>query len=353
MVASALAQARRGDPTARDTAASVPGINFEDLAFGPGWVTRTVDAIVKVSEGHAELAADEFRSWLDLVADTPIPRPELVPLFPEAVTALAAAGRHSDAATLLDSLNRPGRPDPLASVIEDYGRGVLALGNGETARARSLLERTRVGAEAIDARWLLAQATFSLGQTLHRAGRRSEAAESFTAAAAHFDAMRAKLWAERARRGAEAAVPETTTTHHPDTRREERRQGRRHRHEQRRHRRGPIRHRPNSRSPPHPHLPQARHTLQGGPRRPSARPRTRHCSVGRPSPAMERPPSRRCLDRQGARNPRSVRARPQPHAPSGLRSLTDVAGRMDRPVRRGACRSAHADCERRPCRRRP
>jgi len=37
MVASALAQARRGDPTARDTAASVPGINFEDLAFGPGW----------------------------------------------------------------------------------------------------------------------------------------------------------------------------------------------------------------------------------------------------------------------------------------------------------------------------
>jgi hypothetical protein len=68
---------------------------------------------------------------------------------------------------------------------------------------------------------------------------------------------------------------------------------------------------------------------------------------------MERPPSRRCLDRQGARNPRSVRARPQPHAPSGLRSLTDVAGRMDRPVRRGACRSAHADCERRPCRRRP
>ncbi|HEV7147384.1 MAG TPA: AAA family ATPase [Pedococcus sp.] len=207
MVASALAQARRGDPIARETAASVPGINLEDLAFGPGWVTRTVDAIVKVSDGRPELAADEFGSWLDLVADTPIPRPELVPLFPEAVTALTAAGRHSDAAALLDSLNRPGRPDPLASVIEECGRGVIALGKGETARARALLERSRVAAETIDARWLLAHATYSLGQALHRDGRRTEAARSFTVAATHFEAMRAEIWAKRSRQRAAAAVP--------------------------------------------------------------------------------------------------------------------------------------------------
>jgi DNA-binding CsgD family transcriptional regulator len=170
-------------------------------------VTRTVDAIVKVSDGRPELAADEFGSWLDLVADTPIPRPELVPLFPEAVTALTAAGRYSDAAALLDCLNRPGRPDPLASVIEECGRGVIALGRGETARARALLERSRVAAETIDARWLLAHATYSLGQALHRDGRRTEAARSFTVAATHFEAMRAEIWAKRSRQRAAAAVP--------------------------------------------------------------------------------------------------------------------------------------------------
>jgi len=280
-------------------------------------VTRTVDAIVKVSEGHAELAADESRSWLDLVADTPIPRPELVPLFPEAVTALAAAGRHSDAATLLDSLNRPGRPDPLASVIEDYGRGVLALGNGETARPLPSREDPR---RSRSNRRPLAPSSSDLLTRPDPAPRRPAIRSRrilHRRRRTHFEAMRAKLWAERARRGAEAAVPRpqqhTTLTPAEKNVAKAAATGMSNAdipaalfvtvptvevHLSRIYRKLGIR---------------SRAALGGR----LQDPRTRHCSVGRPSPAMERPPSRRCLDRQGARNPRSVRARPQPHAPSG------------------------------------
>ncbi len=206
-VVAALARARRGDPAAPEAAAAAADISLEDLAFGPGWVARTVDALIKVTNGQPELAADEFATWVDLVADGPIPRPELVTLYPEAITALVSAGRGDTAAVLLDALNRPGRPDPLATVIDNYGRALIALGQGDTTAALTHLHTAQTDATAIDARWLNAIAAYAQGQTLHRAGRRSEAAEAFTTSAAHFNSMHATTWGERARRHAHAAVP--------------------------------------------------------------------------------------------------------------------------------------------------
>jgi hypothetical protein len=101
-----LARARRGDPGALDAAAAAGDISLEDLAFGPGWVARTVAAVTKVTNGQPEQAADEFATWVDLVADGPIPRLELVTLYPEAVIALVSAGRSDAAEVLLDALNR-------------------------------------------------------------------------------------------------------------------------------------------------------------------------------------------------------------------------------------------------------
>jgi DNA-binding CsgD family transcriptional regulator len=206
-VVAALAQARRGDPASARTAAAGSGVSLEDLAFGPGWVTRTVEAVAHVTAGQAELAADEFGTWVGLVADDRLPRHELVTLFPEAVTSLVSAGRGAQAESLLDALNRPGRPEPLASVVDDFGRGVIALGSGHVDLALALLAEARTGADTIGARWLLAQATHAQGLALHRAGRRTEAAAAFTVAADHFDAMRAGPWAERSRDRARAAVP--------------------------------------------------------------------------------------------------------------------------------------------------
>jgi DNA-binding CsgD family transcriptional regulator len=212
-VIAALAQARRGDPAAPAAAAAAADISLEDLAFGPGWVARTVAAVTRVTNGQPEMAAEEFATWVDLVADGPIPRLELVTLYPEAVIALVSAGRGSDAAFLLDALNRPGRPEPLATVVDDYGRGLIALGQGDTTSALTHLHAARTAATAIDARWLIASAAFAQGQTLHRAGRRSEAAEAFTTSAAHFDAMHATTWGERARHRAHAAVPRPRQEH--------------------------------------------------------------------------------------------------------------------------------------------
>ena len=206
-VVAALAQARRGDPASIRTAAAGGDVSLEDLAFGPGWVVRTVEAVGHVTAGQPELAAEEFATWVGLVADGRTPRHELVTLFPEAVTSLVSAGHYAQAASLLDALDRPGRPEPLASVVDHFGRGFIALGNGHVEPALALLAEASAGAETIGARWLLAQATYAQGLALHRAGRRTEAAAAFTVASGHFDDMRAGPWAERSRDRARAAVP--------------------------------------------------------------------------------------------------------------------------------------------------
>jgi hypothetical protein len=92
MVASALAQARRGDPTARYRRLRPP-----HQLRGSGLRARVGDPNGRCDRqserGSRRTGGDEFRSWLDLVADTPIRRPERVPPSSrKRWTALAPAG---------------------------------------------------------------------------------------------------------------------------------------------------------------------------------------------------------------------------------------------------------------------
>jgi ATP/maltotriose-dependent transcriptional regulator MalT len=203
---AAMLAARRGDAGALEAATLLHSEGLMAHPRGPDGLIRGTSALLHVARGEPALGADVFSSWIDIVPRAGAIRHQMLAALPEAVTSLVAADRFAEAEALVRTIDVPARHEPLASVLEHLGTGMVALGRGVPA-AGDLLSRARQGARSIDAGWLVAQASYAEGLALRRAGQRTAAAAAFQSAADRFTAMHATPWAERASTAAQGAVP--------------------------------------------------------------------------------------------------------------------------------------------------
>ena len=203
---TSLTQARRGDSRALASARLSGPISETTLVLGPDGLENLVQGVLLVSQGHFVPAAEFFGRLADVIPGAGGIRGQLLNYVSEAVMAMVAARRADDAEALIRSLDKPTRYEPLASALETLCRGLVAVGAGRRG-AVEMLADARGKAEALDARWLLAHATYAHAVALRRGGSRRRAAEAFEESARLYNGMRATPWAERATSQSRSSMP--------------------------------------------------------------------------------------------------------------------------------------------------
>jgi DNA-binding CsgD family transcriptional regulator len=203
---TSLTQARRGDSRALASAALCGPISETTLVLGPDGLERLVHGVLLVSRGQFVPAAEFFERLADGITGAGGIRGQLLNYVPEGVMAMVAAGRADDAEALIRSIDKPTRYEPLASALEALCRGLVAVGAGRRDAVEMLADARRK-AEGLDARWLLAHATYAHAFAMRRVGSRRRAAEAFEESAVLYNDMRATPWAERATSQSRSSVP--------------------------------------------------------------------------------------------------------------------------------------------------
>ncbi|MFT3866069.1 MAG: AAA family ATPase [Solirubrobacterales bacterium] len=162
--------------------------------------SRSALGRLELSLGDADAAAGELQPAARLALEIGSGDPDMLPMIPDAIEALAALGRVADAAPIQSWLRRRadaiGRPSLLA--LAARGEGQIAAAEGkletaETALRRALAEHGQTPLPYETGRTLL-----SLGQVQRRRRRRAAAGKSLRRAGDLFADLGAVLWAERA-----------------------------------------------------------------------------------------------------------------------------------------------------------
>lgn len=176
---------------------------------------RTALAFLEVSLGDYEAAVQAVAPLIDVYR--PFDGTELMSasFMPDAVEALIAVGRRSDAEELTDALERNGRhlDRPWMLAVGSRCRALVSVDQGdldgaEQAALRAMTEHDRLPMPFERARSLLV-----LGEVRRRLRRRDAAVECVREALREFESLGAPLWVNRARQqlsGIAAARTETS-----------------------------------------------------------------------------------------------------------------------------------------------
>jgi DNA-binding CsgD family transcriptional regulator len=175
---------------------------------------RSVLGVLALSEERADAAADELAAAAHLLDDMGIGHPAaVVAALPDAVEALASAGRNAEAGVLLERLECQARAVDVAwpHAALDRCRGVVLLAGGEPEAAAPLLVRAAAAFERLGCGPEAARAVLAHGRAVMRAGQRTRAAEALSDARRRFAAMGAPLWEAQAVRDLERVAPGRST----------------------------------------------------------------------------------------------------------------------------------------------
>jgi DNA-binding CsgD family transcriptional regulator len=201
--ALAAAAALRGEVgRAREIAAE--GLRLADRAATP--LTR---ADLACTLGFLELSLDnyvtalsELEQVVQLVADTGIRDPSLLPFHGDYVEALIAVGDLDQAGEMTNALLADAaRLDrKVALIIGARCRAQVAVARGDLADGVATLAKTRTAAAQLGQPFEFARTLFVEGTALRRARRIAEARDTLQQASAIFEQLGAALWAKRAGR---------------------------------------------------------------------------------------------------------------------------------------------------------
>ena len=179
----------------------------------PGAVrARAVLGLLALAEDDCALAARELAEAARLLDAMGFAHPGAFPVLPDAVEALAGAGKLRGAQALLARLEHQAATteSPWARAAAARSRGALLLARGDAREACAPVEWALAAFERLGHRPDAARARFLLGRVLLRAGRRNAAADALAGAREAFAAMGAPAWAARAARELERAAPGRT-----------------------------------------------------------------------------------------------------------------------------------------------
>jgi ATP/maltotriose-dependent transcriptional regulator MalT len=211
---AALAATWLGDADAAGALAERRLAEAEAKEERPGIVrARGVLGLLALSQGDGETAARELDQAADLLEALRFEHPGAFPVLPDAVEALACAGRDDRAAELLARLERRARAvgSRWAIAAGDRAGGALLLARGDPDAAIARLERAVAALDGLGYRPDAARAVFLRGRALLRGGQRVAAADAFADARSRFSELGAALWAERVGEELERAAPGRAT----------------------------------------------------------------------------------------------------------------------------------------------
>ena len=177
----------------------------------PGIVrARYVLGLLALSEGRISEATEELLEAARLLEESGIGQPAaLAPALPDAIEALAAAGRDDEAAVLLERLEQQAAAvdSHWARAALDRSRGMLLLARGEAEPAAALLADAAAAFARLGYGLDAARAVLARGRALLRSGRRRLAAETLADAHSRFVEAGAVLWAARAAEELDRTAP--------------------------------------------------------------------------------------------------------------------------------------------------
>jgi DNA-binding NarL/FixJ family response regulator len=164
-------------------------------------VARHALGFLRLSLGDTG-AADELEHVLLRSRAIGFAEPAIVPVGPDAVEALVAAGRpdaaEAAAADLLEAGERLGRPWALAGALR--GRALVRAARAEPGPALADAQAAVTAALRTEDPFTLARCRLVEGMVLRRARRQADARAALSAAGEAFAALRAGLWEPRAAR---------------------------------------------------------------------------------------------------------------------------------------------------------
>lgn len=146
--------------------------------------------------GDWELASDELRQGVDVLARIGYRHPCVVAVLPRAIEAAAALGDIDACRLLVEELDDQARDlrSPLANAFLWIARGDLLTIDGHAGAAVDLLDRGATALESRGYRFEAARARLRHGRACLRAGHRRRSRELLTAARDEFTVMGASPW---------------------------------------------------------------------------------------------------------------------------------------------------------------
>jgi DNA-binding CsgD family transcriptional regulator len=162
---------------------------------------RAVLGFLELSLRNPTAAMEQLEPVLAFLDAMGSPEPGVIPSLPDAIEALVALGRLSEAEGLLDRLERQGRTldRPWAIATAARGRGMLTAARGDLSAARSALEQALVEHRRVPQPFELARTLLVKGEVERRAKQKRAARTALEQALGIFQTLGAPLWAQRAR----------------------------------------------------------------------------------------------------------------------------------------------------------
>jgi DNA-binding CsgD family transcriptional regulator len=159
-------------------------------------------AILALSKGDAQEAADVLAPITAVVEEHGLPEPVRVPSLPESIEALISTGQLDRAERLLEILDaaatRLARTWALAAASRC--RALLLAAHGQLEAASAVASEAIERGTRLELRFDLARSLLVAGQVERRRRRKREAARRLSEALEIFEMLGAQLWAARTRR---------------------------------------------------------------------------------------------------------------------------------------------------------
>ncbi|HVL98613.1 MAG TPA: helix-turn-helix transcriptional regulator [Egibacteraceae bacterium] len=171
------------------------------------WRNRWVQGFIALSEGDLQAAAQALVPVQRAAREAGVVDVDETPWSTDAFEALIGLGELEAAEqALTDHENLLALQDrPVANLIADRSRGLLAAAVGDRPEALTCLERSTKGLERLETPFELARSLVALGMIQRRDRKPAAASAALTEAAAIFRRFGATVWADRTR----AEFPQT------------------------------------------------------------------------------------------------------------------------------------------------